>query len=177
MAVLGLGLFAVSATGRKVVVANNHRFRSDVQALDRFLRGGELGKLQGVRTGWYQPRGSIEGWRLRRNEAGGGVLLDHGLMLIDLAAWLLDFPEVARVTAHMERGRGANAVDEAMLVTVGFAGGLSLTVDLNRAYVGTEERWWFEVLGARGSARLAPLRVVKELSRPPTRRGSTACSR
>jgi len=160
-------LNAAARAGRKVVVANNHRFRSDVQALDRFLRGGELGKLQGVRTGWYQPRGSIEGWRLRRNEAGGGVLLDHGLMLIDLAFWLLDFPEVARVTAHMERGRGANAVDEAMLVTVGFEGGLTLTVDLNRAYVGTEERWWFEVLGARGSARLAPLRVVKELNGRP----------
>lgn len=160
-------LNAAAKAGRKVVVANNHRFRSDVQALDRFLRGGELGKLQGVRAGWYQPRGSIEGWRLRRNEAGGGVLLDHGLMLLDLASWLLDFPDVARVTAHMERGRGANAVDEAMLVAVGFAGGLTLTVDLNRAYVGTEERWWFEVLGARGSARLAPLRVVKELNGRP----------
>jgi predicted dehydrogenase len=160
-------LNAASKAGRKVVVANNHRFRSDVQALDRFLRGGELGKLQGVRTGWYQPRGSIEGWRLRRNEAGGGVLLDHGLMLLDLASWLLDFPDVARVTAHMERGRGANAVDEAMLVTVGFDGGLTLTLDLNRAYVGTEERWWFEVLAARGSARLAPLRVVKELNGRP----------
>ncbi len=160
-------LNAASKAGRKVVVANNHRFRSDVQALDGFLRGDELGKLQGVRTGWYQPRGSIEGWRLRRNEAGGGVLLDHGLMLIDLACWLLDFPEIARVTAHMDRGRGANAVDEAMLVTVGFEDGLTLTVDLNRAYVGTEERWWFEVLGARGSARLAPLRVVKELNGRP----------
>ena len=160
-------LAAATRAGRKVAVANNHRFRSDVQALDRFLRGGELGKLQGVRTGWYQPRGSVEGWRLRRDESGGGVLLDHGLMLVDLAFWLLDFPEVARVTAHMERGRGANAVDEAMLVTVGFQGGLTVTVDLNRAYVGTEERWWFEVLGARGSARLAPLRVVKELNGRP----------
>ena len=160
-------LAAAQRAGRKVIVANNHRFRSDVQALDRFLRGGELGKLQGVRTGWYQPRGSVEGWRLRRDEAGGGVLLDHGLMLLDLAFWLLDFPNVARVTAHMERGRGANAVDEAMLITVGFDGGLTVTVDLNRAYVGTEERWWFEVLGARGSARLAPLRVVKELNGRP----------
>ena len=169
-------LAAATRADRKVIVANNHRFRSDVQALDSFLRGGELGKLQGVRTGWYQPRGSVEGWRLRRNEAGGGVLLDHGLMLLDLAFWLLDSPKVARVTAHMERGRGANAVDEAMLVTVGFDGGLTVTVDLNRAYVGTEERWWFEVLGARGSARLAPLRVVKELNGRPTDVSPTGAS-
>ena len=33
---------------------------------------------------------------------------------------------------------------------------------------GQEERWWFEVLSARGSARLAPLRVVKLLNGKPT---------
>ena len=42
------------ARDRKVRVANNHRFRADVQALAAFLRGGELGKLTGVRTGSYQ---------------------------------------------------------------------------------------------------------------------------
>jgi len=34
--------------------------------------------------------------------------------------------------------------------------------------VGQEDRWWFEVLSSRGSARLAPLRVVKELNGKPT---------
>jgi predicted dehydrogenase len=33
--------------------------------------------------------------------------------------------------------------------------------------VGQEERWWFEVLAARGSARLSPLRVVKEVNGRP----------
>jgi predicted dehydrogenase len=161
-------LAAATRADRMVHVANNHRFRSDVQALDAFLRGGELGRLQGVRAGWYQPRGSAEGWRLRRNEAGGGVLLDHGLPLLDLALWLADFPAIERVAAHMERGRGANAVDELMLVSIGCAQGVTVTLDLNRAYVGDGERWWFEVLATRGSGRLAPLRVVKELNGRPT---------
>ena len=167
---------AAERGGRKVLVANNHRFRSDVQALDSFLRGGELGRLNGVRMGWYTPRGTVEGWRVRRDEAGGGVLLDHGLMLLDLAFWLLDFPAVERVAAHMERGRGANAVDEAALVTIGCTPSVSLSLDLNRAYVGEEERWWFEVLGARGSARLSPLRVVKELNGRPTDVSPTGAS-
>jgi predicted dehydrogenase len=55
-------------------------------------------------------------------------------------------------------------VDEAALVTIGCAQGVTMALDLNRAYVGEEERWWFEVIGARGSGRLAPLRVVKELN-------------
>ncbi len=157
-------LAAAERADRKVSVANNYRFRSDVQALDSFIRGGELGRLQGVRAGWYLPRGNVEGWRLRRNEAGGGVLFDHGFPLLDLALWLTDFPEVERVSAHMERGRGANAVDEMMFVTIGCAQGVSITLDLDRAYVGEGERWWFQVLATRGSARLSPLRVVKELN-------------
>jgi predicted dehydrogenase len=35
-------------------------------------------------------------------------------------------------------------------------------------YIGEEERWWFETLSTRGSTRLAPLRVVKELHGRPT---------
>lgn len=157
-------LTAAQRADRMVLVGNNHRFRSDVQAMDAFVRGGELGRLHGIRAGWYGPRGLTEGWRLRRNEAGGGVLVDHGLPLLDLALWLVDYPDVSRISAHMERGRGANAVDDALLVSLGITDGPTLSLDLNRNYVGEGERWWFEVLGTRGSARLAPLRVVKELN-------------
>ncbi len=151
----------------KVVVGNNHRFRADVQALDRFLHGGELGKLSGVRGGAYQLRRAGEGWRGRRAEAGGGAFLDHGLPLLDLALWLTDFPEPVRVTAQMDRGRGKDAVEDAMIVHLECEGGVSFAFDVTTSYVGHEERWWFEVLAARGGARLAPLRVVKELNGKP----------
>lgn len=160
-------LAAAERAKRKVLVGNNHRFRSDVQALDRFLRGGELGKLTGIRAGWYQLRGNIEGWRLRGAESGGGALFDHGFPLVDLAFWLADFPPATRVWAHMDRARASSAVEEAALVTVECANGISCTFDISWSYVGEEDRWWFEVLSSRGSARLAPLRVVKELNGRP----------
>lgn len=161
-------LNAATRAGRMVQVANNHRFRADVQALERFLHGGELGKLQGIRAGSYQFRQSGDGWRHRRAEAGGGAFLDQGFSLLDLALWLADFPDPVRVTAHMDRGSGARAVEDAMLVHLECEGGLALSFDVSWSYVGQEERWWFEVLSARGSARLAPLRVVKELNGKPT---------
>jgi len=160
-------LSAAARGGRKVFVANNHRFRSDVQALSRFLGGGELGKLTGIRAGAYHQRGKIEGWRLRRQESGGGALLEQGFALIDLALWLADFPEPTRVWAHIDRPRGANSVEESAMLAVEFANGASFTFDLSWAYVGEQERWWFETLCSRGSARLAPLRVVKELNGKP----------
>ena len=147
-----------------VSVANNHRYRTDVQALARFITGGELGKIVGMRGGSYTFKRSPEGWRFRRPESGGGAFVDHGMPLLDLALWLADFPEPLRVTAHMDRGRSSSAVEDALLVQLECAGGASFLFDVSSAYVGEEERWWFEVLATRGSARLAPLRVVKELN-------------
>ena len=161
-------LTAAKQSGRKVVVGNNHRFRSDVQQLNRFIQGGELGRLIGVRAGHYQMASARTGWRFRRPEAGGGAFFEHGFPLVDLALWLADFPEPVRVNAHMDRGRGVGSVEDSMVVHIECAGGVSFTFDVSWAYVGEEERWWFEVLSARGSARLAPLRVVKVLNGKPT---------
>jgi len=161
-------LTAASRAERTVTVANNHRYRTDVQMLSRFISGGELGKLSGIRAGSYHFKRAPEGWRFRRAESGGGAFLDHGVPLLDLALWLSDFPDPVRVVSHMDRGRGASAVEEAMAIQLECAGGLSFVFDVSSSYVGEEERWWFEVLAARGSARLAPLRVVKELHGRPT---------
>ena len=57
-------LKTAQSVDRKVVVGNNHRFRSDVQQLNRFLQGGELGRLIGVRAGQYQFRTALPMSRL-----------------------------------------------------------------------------------------------------------------
>jgi predicted dehydrogenase len=169
-------LAAAAKADRYVAVANNHRFRSDVQMLDGFLRGGELGTVRGIRTGHYTLRHAQEGWRARRAESGGGAFFDHGVALLDLALWLGDFPEPTRVSAHMERGTGKNAVEDAMQVQLECDTGRVFTFDVMNSYVGEDERWWFEVLGSRGSARLNPLRVVKELNGRPVDVSPTGAS-
>jgi predicted dehydrogenase len=160
-------LEAAALAKRKVIVANNHRFRSDVQALDRYLRGGELGTLTGFRAGAYQQHGTVSGWRLNRAESGGGALFDLGLPLVDLALWLADAPPPQRVWAHVSRPRGPNSVEEAALLTLECANGMACTFDLSWSYIGDTDRWWFESISSRGSARLAPLRVVKEINGKP----------
>jgi predicted dehydrogenase len=84
----------------------------------------------------------------------------------------------------MRRGRGANAVEDAMLVALE-CGDVSLAFDVAWDYVGEEERTWFEIIGTAGSARLGPLRVTKRLNgravdvSPAARRRARArsCSR
>ncbi len=145
-------------------VAHNHRFRSDVQALSQFLRNGELGALTSVRAGALLVDRPGDGWRGRKSEAGGGVFLDQGFPLLDLALWLADFPDPVRVSAQSRKGKGANATEVAMQLFIECAGGISFILDVSWAYVGDEDRWWFEVHGTKGSGRLSPLRVVKEIN-------------
>jgi len=156
-------LETANAVDCKVVVGNNHRFRSDVQQLARFLQGGELGKVIGMRAGQYQFRSGQQGWRQRKAEAGGGAFLEYGYPLLDLCLWLADFPKPTRVSASMEAPR-PGSVEDVMLVHLECANGMTFSIDVSWAYVGQEERWWFEVISSKGSARLSPLRVVKELN-------------
>ncbi len=168
-------LTSAQAAGRIVVVGNNHRFRSDVQQLNRFLQGGELGRILGMRAGHYQVATGQQGWRFRKAEAGGGAFFEHGYPLLDLALWLADFPEPVRVSAHADQSR-PGTVEDTMLVHLESGNGVNFSFDVSWAYVGQEERWWFEVISTRGSARLAPLRVVKELNGRPTNVSPTGAS-
>lgn len=161
-------LDAAERSGRKVVVGNNHRFRNDVQQLSRFLYGGELGRVTGMRAGEYRFRSSREGWRYRRAEAGGGAFFEHGFPLLDMAMWLAGFPDPIRVSAFSGEPSKPGAVEDSMFVHLECVEKVDFTFDINWCYIGQAERWWFEVLGSRGSARLAPLRVVKELNGKPT---------
>jgi predicted dehydrogenase len=158
---------AAARSDRKVAVANNHRFRTDVQAVSAFLRGGELGKLVGVRTGAYQSKRSADGWRLRRAESGGGAFMEQGFAMLDLALWLADFPAPVRVSEHMERGRGTSAVEDSMLAFVKCEQGKTIVVDVSWNVTAQEDRWWFDLLATRGSAQLSPFKVVKALNGVP----------
>ena len=150
-----------------MVVGHNHRFRNDVQALDQYLRNAELGQLTSIRAGAFQSDVSGDGWRHRRAEAGGGAFQEHGFPLLDLALWLSGSPAPVRVSASMRRGRSAGAVEDAMQVLLECEGGTTLSFDVSWSYIGGDDRWWFEAHASRGSARLAPLRVTKELNGRP----------
>ena len=157
-------LAAAAKAERYVQVDNHNRFRADTQTLDRFLHGNELGRLTGIRAGSFMLKRMLGDWRYRRAEAGGGAFMELGYPLLDLAMWFADFPAPVRVSAQMERGKGASTVEDSMVVLVECAAGVSFTFDVNWNYIGEEDRFWFEIVASKGSGRLAPLRVIKELN-------------
>lgn len=162
-------LKAADRYGKRVMVGMNHRFRTDVQAVRGFLNGGELGMVDAIRGGWYtfQPSRQMLGWRLHRQEAGGGALLDLGLPLIDLGLWLSGWPIPKRVSAHLV-GRAPNGVEDIASALVVCENGTSISVDVSWRHMGEGERFWFDVVGKKGAASIAPLKVFKDVHGTPT---------
>jgi predicted dehydrogenase len=160
-------LAAQRRSARPLLVGMNHRFRSDVQAVRAFVHGQELGALRAMRAGWYQFRPSRTelGWRLHPPEAGGGALFDLGLPLLDLGLWLAEGRKPVHVTSSLHR-TGAG-VEEAGCTLVLCEGGYSIFVDVAWRYIGDHERVWLDLLGDRGSARIPPLGIFKEMHGTP----------
>jgi len=71
----------------KLMYGFNHRYHESVQDALRILRSGELGRVINMR-GMYGKAKLITfnqpGWRTQREIAGGGVLLDQGIHMVDL---------------------------------------------------------------------------------------------
>ncbi len=161
-------LKAAEKAKRNVLVAMNHRFRSDAQAVHKFLRGDELGEIMTIRCGWNVFRAAKHqlGWRSRKSESGGGVLMDLGLPMLDLALWIAGRPEVERVSASLHLS-GGGQVDELAGVQLYCQRGINIYCDVSWRYVGDGERFFLDVQAGKGSASIAPLRVFKELHGQP----------
>jgi predicted dehydrogenase len=89
-------------------------------------------------------------------------MMDLGVQTLDLALWLLGFPGVASIAAHMHRGEGVEVEDTAaMMLRLTRGGAISLTVSWS--LVAERDRHYLRVLGSRGSGAISPLAVYKEV--------------
>lgn len=77
---------------RVLMVGFNYRFFDSLQKAKRLIGRGAIGDVTMVRLRHGHPgrRGYEKEWRMNKALAGGGVLMDQGLHVIDLARWFLD---------------------------------------------------------------------------------------
>jgi predicted dehydrogenase len=150
---------------RVVMVGMNHRYRPDVQIVRSFVQSGELGNIQSVRGSWhvFRPSRSQLGWRQRRDEAGGGAMLDLGLSILDLGLWLGGSSPPSRVSASLDPTGKDRSVEQSGSAFVVCENGMSVFVDVTWRHLGEGERFGVGVRGSKGSAGINPLNVWKEL--------------
>jgi predicted dehydrogenase len=156
---------AAERKDRVVLLGMTHRYRPDAQAVRSFVQSGELGEIDSVRASWHvaRPARAALGWRQRREEAGGGAMLDLGLTMLDLCFWLAGNPVPERVSANLAAGWEERGVEQSGSAFVVCENGASIFVDVTWRHIGEGERFGVGLRGRKGTAGINPLHVWKEL--------------
>jgi predicted dehydrogenase len=145
---------------RKVMVAMNHRFRPDTITLKSIIERGELGKFQYIKSGWLKQRSSEQKWLAQADRSGGGVMLDLGIVLIDLMLWLTNFPKVHSVRAVMQKHQTKN-VEDFVTGFLNFADDTVAIFETSWTLQRPEELYYCNFFGEQGSAYINPLKIIR----------------
>ena len=157
---------AMAKTAKKadriLMCAVQHRFRPDAQLLKKFVDKGDLGEVFLAKAGWLRQKTQwdSEEWRGRMKESGGGVVLDLGFQMLDLALWMLGSPAVASVTAGLHRATKGEVEDSATAF-LRLEGGATLTLELTWGLLMEKDFAYLNLFGSGGAALLNPLRLHK----------------
>ena len=151
----------VNSHKQVVMIGMNHRFRPDIMILKSFLEGKELGKLLYARTGWLRKSSPDASWFLNKEKSGGGVFIDLGIVMLDMALWLMGYPEVARVGSRLYHHR-TKGVEDTALATLTLSDGSSIMIEVSWSMSVDDDVYYGYVFGTEGTASLQPLRIIKQ---------------
>jgi UDP-N-acetylglucosamine 3-dehydrogenase len=111
---------ASETSGSQLRTAFPVRYLPSVVRAREVVRGGSLGRILALNgTNHGQIPG---GWFLDPELTGGGAVMDHTVHLADLLRWMLDV-EVKSVYAEVDSFFGAEATDDAAILTLELEGG------------------------------------------------------
>jgi predicted dehydrogenase len=192
---------AAARAGVRTLVGFNYRQAPAVQHAERLISSGALGPIRQYRSQFVagyaaNPSGALS-WRFLRDQAGQGVLGDLMSHAVDLAQFLLG--PVDSVVSHLETTvterpvlamgesthfavveggeRAAVENEDTVVSLVGFASGVTGTIESSRVTVGPQARYAFEVNGERGAVAWDFERLNELLVYLPLENGDAGYSR
>lgn len=92
---------AARRADRLLGVDFSYRFTQGMQRIRDLVRSGALGRVYAADLVFHNAYGPDKAWFYDPRLSGGGCVMDLGVHLVDLALWVLDFPEVAEVSASL----------------------------------------------------------------------------
>lgn len=148
-----------------LVAGMNNRFRDDAVILKDFMDKNELGQPFYVKSGWLKRwnRSKQKGWIIDKKIAGGGVMMDLGIQLIDLDLWLLGNPKIKQVKAYLYNLSNAGNVEDSGLVVIETENNVVVTVEVSWRMHLERSLSYTHFFGSEGGAFLNPLRLNKEM--------------
>jgi predicted dehydrogenase len=82
----------------------SYRYTHGMQQIEQLVRSGELGDVYSADLVFHNAYGPDKAWFYSPKLSGGGCLIDLGIHLVDLAMWIMEFPDVKNVSSFLTSG-------------------------------------------------------------------------
>ena len=165
-------------SGKFLTFGFHYRYRPEVEIAKRFIDAGEMGEIYSARVHAIRRRG-IPGWGVFTNKElqGGGPLIDIGVHMLDIALYLMGYPEPENVLGKTHQRLGNKkgvglfgewdyenyTVEDMAVGMVTFKNGATLTLEASfAANVEKDETMQVSLMGDKGGADIFPLKIYQE---------------
>ncbi|HDZ59134.1 MAG TPA: Gfo/Idh/MocA family oxidoreductase, partial [Ignavibacteriales bacterium] len=148
---------------RKLMVGMNLRYRPDTMLMKTMIDSGEIGDPFYAKALWIRRQSSSEKWFSKREETGGGVILDLGIHLLDLSLWLLNYPKVKTVQTQNYFHKTKNLED----TSVSFLrcqDSKIINIESSWSLPVFTDSFQLSVYGSKGSITSSPLHIYKRVN-------------
>ncbi len=137
-------LAAARRANKRLMINFSYRFTEQSMALKAQVDAGILGDVYFGRTVWHRRRGlpGFGGWFGQKALSGGGPLIDLGVHRLDLALWLMGYPQPVWVLGSIYNPIGSALapekgtpfdVEDLAVGLVKFANGATLEIEASWA--------------------------------------------
>ena len=157
---------------RKLMIGMNLRYRPDSMLIRSLINAGEIGVPYYIKCGWIRKQSSSEKWFTKREEAGGGVILDLGINLVDLALWLADYPK-ALSSSTKNYFHNSRNIEDTSISFIRCEKSLTISIEASWNMAEEKDSFFANVYGTKGSIGINPFKLIKLLNDEQIDLGST----
>ena len=153
---------AAKKNKKKVMVGMNLRYRPDAMLMKSLISSGELGEIFYIRCGWLRKQSSEQKWFLNKNQSGGGVIIDLGILILDLSLWVMDTTKIKSVSVQ-KYNHNTKDVEDSAIGLVRLENDSIISFEVSWGLHSEWDKFHLAAFGTKGTAHLNPLRAYKRL--------------
>ena len=147
---------------KKLMVGMNLRYRPDTMLLRSFINSNEIGDPFYIKCGWIRKQSSSEKWFTKKEQSGGGVIIDLGIHLLDMALWLLGYPDVTSV-ATTNFHHNTKSVEDTSISCLKCKNSAVINLEVSWSLPVEKNHFFFDVYGTKGSFSSNPFSLFKKV--------------
>lgn len=153
---------AAKKAKKLLMVGMNNRFLPEVMMQESFVSAGEIGDVFYIKAGYLKKRSTAEKWSVNKAESGGGVFMDLGIVILDIALWMMKFPRIKSVSA-VNFNHSFKDVEDSSFVLLRFENGSIVSIETSWTLHRASDMFYCNVYGKEGSTSINPLRIYKNM--------------